>query len=980
MYATDFIFDGVSLSSKGYMICSFDGDSIVSGGEIEPIVKKTPATDEYTYYAAEINNVLTWELGICKLPCGTEDFEPLNQYEESELAKWLLKTDGYRWLQFVQPDDYPDVYYKVYINMSPVQIGGQTFGYNLTITSNCGYGFSGERTYRFFSENQPLTINVDNDLNRYIYPTVTFETNADECWIYNENDLEQNLDNHKESHFHNLGDHVDVPLEITMDSANDITNGIETPDQFNFRYLKLVNGENKIYTDGILSDEHYSTTDWSEVTKYNYHPVRNYIQAGDISHIYSSNGIRTQRIAVDYELSGDGETTISGSTNTGDTITVPSDNYTTLKTKVKNLIFEMESLYNYVYLYKINHYEYKLFGCNYTLFYVPRTGVEGEFHSGSYYEQQSFDIYTITIDNITGEISNTSMSTSTYSLEEDGASFLYVPIEIKDYYGEPYIPVTRAFIPETHSERVTDNLFELDGLPSDYQDMSAFEEYIESRKVVMLRNETSYRIIDSNNDFYYYFSSDQEELEINIMITPGSGYKIYDYDVLNKTWSKTADTGGTYSQKMRINGFIGDVVYISNGARILPSPVSSYAVVNGNTYDSSYNTWEICNKGQFVNGGNYANMSNYSIGEAIHIANGNKQYIMHNEICRITLKSTFKSSFTNCYLYNGNNTSVIITVMTDPALHTYQTVTIPSKCAWKSDYDKISATTSDVNLSCYVNNCTLGTSKSYSYYDKDFSLEGLPSIFQSKEAYDDWAIDGHATILKVKTNATEYTATNNIKYILIKDCTLDVRPQSSPHGGIIGTFYQIRTKDVETPTLYEYNGDLQRWHGSPITAVQDGNYLFKIGSVDNYPVARYTDIVIDDNNGDIESSIGLEWMSGNDTSNHWQIEWYEYDSSWHYVLHDSYMASTDNKWEIYPTTLITFPLENAILTSDNAQIIPRSDSPAIPLYNAEEEKIYTCDISSVTGNVLEYSYDKYDPIESEQSGTIKFREIRRVLV
>ena len=115
MYATDFVFDGVNLSSKGYMICTFDGDSIVSGGEIEPIVKKTPSVDEYTYYAAEINNVLTWELGICKLPCGTEAFEPLNQYEESELAQFLLKTDGYRWLQFVQPDDYPDVFYKVYI-------------------------------------------------------------------------------------------------------------------------------------------------------------------------------------------------------------------------------------------------------------------------------------------------------------------------------------------------------------------------------------------------------------------------------------------------------------------------------------------------------------------------------------------------------------------------------------------------------------------------------------------------------------------------------------------------------------------------------------------------------------------------------------------------------------------------------------------------------------------------------------------------
>ena len=981
MYATDFVFDGVNLSSKGYMICTFDGDSIVSGGEIEPIVKKTPSVDEYTYYVAEINNVLTWELGICKLPCGTEAFEPLNQYEESELAQFLLKTDGYRWLQFVQPDDYPDVFYKVYINMTPYQIGGQTFGYNLTITSNCGYGFSHEYTATLTDDNQPLTINVNNDLNRYIYPTVSFETNADECWIYNENDLEQNLDNGKECHFYNLGDNVDILKEINMDSGNDLVQGLENPNQFNFHYLRLVNGENNIYADGILADDHYSTTEWSEVTQYNYHPTKNFIQTGDISHIKSSNGIRTKRIAVEYELSGGEEIVRNGNSNINGTITVPNDNYTTLKTKLKNIAFNMEKAYNYVYLYKLNDYEYKLLCADSIVFYVPVTGAEGEFHSGTYYDQKTFDIYDIIIDNITGELDNSTKSTSMYALEEDDASFLYVPVEIKDYNGAPYIPVTRIFTPEITHERVTDNLFELDGLPIEYQSLSAFTEYIQNRGVIMLRTDDSYEIIDSSSQtFYYYFSHSGKDLKLNIMITPGSGYKIYNYDTLNKTWSKTADTGGTYSQEMKLNGAIGDVVYISDGTIVAPRTNGEHAIANGTNFSNNINKWEICNKGQFIIGGNYASMANYSTTDSVWINKGNASSTNYNEKCLITLTPAPTKIAKSGFFYNHNSSGVTVIWSPNASMQPYTTTTIPSGKAYRT-----SGAGYMHNLDFSVVEllfCSIDTYSSQPLATPfKFTFEGLPEHFQTEEAYNAWTRAGHhATILKVKTDATQYTTTFNIKYILIQDCTLDIYPQRSNYGSFRGNFYEIRNKDSETPVLYEYNDNLKRWHGSPITGVQDGSDLFKIGSVDSYSIAHYTDIVIDDQSGDIESSIGLDWMNGNDNNNQWELNWYTFDENWNLVLHDRFTANNDDKYQIYPTTLITFPLEDAILNLDNAQITDQITGVTESLYNAEEVVIHTCNITGITGNVLEYSYDKYDPIESQQNATIKYREIRRVLV
>lgn len=328
MYATDFTFDNEKLSDYGLMICTFDGDSVVSGGEIEPVVHKTPATDEYTYYASEINNVLTWTFSICKTGCDAESYDDyfFDQYEESEIAQWLLKTDGYRWLHFDQDDKYPDVYYKVYINMTPHQVGGMTVGFDLTITSNCGYGFSHEYTATLSQNEQPLVINVDNDLTRYSYPEVTLQTNSDECYIYNANDLEQNLDNGKECRFKNLGDHVSTPLTITMDTANDIIEGV-TPEQFNWYFLRLLRGENKIYSNGTLAGDYRSDTDYTEQTKTAGDPFFGNTDI-DLTYAVKENGLRTANAAGTggFYAMYNGETNVSsGSYGRNQTITIPEE-------------------------------------------------------------------------------------------------------------------------------------------------------------------------------------------------------------------------------------------------------------------------------------------------------------------------------------------------------------------------------------------------------------------------------------------------------------------------------------------------------------------------------------------------------------------------------------------------------------------------------------------------------------------------------
>lgn len=271
MIATDFIFDGKRASDYGLMIVSINSnnESVASGGDMEYSVAKTPNNDRFTFYGSQFNNVLTWNISIVKDPCQCVS-PTITAYEESEIAKWLMKTDGYRWFQFYQ-EGHENIYYKVYINMIPNQIAGSTIGFDLTITSDCAYGFSNIITKQAtINASTPYKFYVDNNINNYIFPKVTIKgkilcdnsisddiTSNDEniienteahsetasnFYIYNANDPEQNINNDKACQFKN----IDI-ANITMDSDNDIITGV-APNQFNWYFLRLLNGKNTIAT------------------------------------------------------------------------------------------------------------------------------------------------------------------------------------------------------------------------------------------------------------------------------------------------------------------------------------------------------------------------------------------------------------------------------------------------------------------------------------------------------------------------------------------------------------------------------------------------------------------------------------------------------------------------------------------------------------------------------------------------------------
>lgn len=236
MYATDFMFDNQRASDLGLMICSFDGNfETASGGEIEYNVVKTPNNDRHTFYGSQFNSVIVWNFSICKNPCGNNDLY-FNQYEESMVAKWLIKTDGYKLFQFDQ-EGYEDIFYNVCINLSPHQSSGKTVGFDLEVTSDCAYGFSDTIARKgTINSSTPLTLNVYSDINTYIFPYVKMNGIGN---FYIDNDVDGSK---QRIVFKNIS------REIIMDSETDIISGLNNPNDFNWHFLRLADGINIITT------------------------------------------------------------------------------------------------------------------------------------------------------------------------------------------------------------------------------------------------------------------------------------------------------------------------------------------------------------------------------------------------------------------------------------------------------------------------------------------------------------------------------------------------------------------------------------------------------------------------------------------------------------------------------------------------------------------------------------------------------------
>ena len=181
MKAYDFEYDGLNLSDKGFMLCSFDKskiDTVENGVEINMETSPFYNGDVNYILTANYESTLTATFQICKNPCIGEDLN-ITVDEVRDMASWLCRKGFHKFKIF--DDDYLNVYYEATFNMSRIIRNGNVIGLELEMITNRPFGVMEDTVINIKNE---IENGVENfysisDDEGFIYPKVKITIKQD---------------------------------------------------------------------------------------------------------------------------------------------------------------------------------------------------------------------------------------------------------------------------------------------------------------------------------------------------------------------------------------------------------------------------------------------------------------------------------------------------------------------------------------------------------------------------------------------------------------------------------------------------------------------------------------------------------------------------------------------------------------------------------------------------------------------------------
>lgn len=190
MKATDFEYDGLLLSSYGFMICTFNGggeQTVTNGSEINWNLVETQYGARWDMTHSKYNNYLTTTFQICKDPCLTEDDDEISVYELRNIMRWLNRKSFHKF-KFLE-DEYQDFFYMGSFNVSRIEWYGRLIGLELTLTTDRPYAQAEEVNVDFENEvvnnadvypwSHSLRTTSDDEGYQYVDMTVTLKRGGD---------------------------------------------------------------------------------------------------------------------------------------------------------------------------------------------------------------------------------------------------------------------------------------------------------------------------------------------------------------------------------------------------------------------------------------------------------------------------------------------------------------------------------------------------------------------------------------------------------------------------------------------------------------------------------------------------------------------------------------------------------------------------------------------------------------------------------
>lgn len=265
MYAADFIYDDIPLSSFGMVICKFDSASPVEnlgvGSQIIFNTASVPGSDKRTSYGSSYSDTLTAVFQVCKADTFYDPL-PIDMNELSQLLRWLNRKDRFHRFKLLQ-DGYETLYTYASFNVNKIEVNGTVYGLELTMTSLYPYLLEDETELTFLAaeENAVFTLYDSSDETGHIYPSMAITCHsAGNLSIRNSIEKRTMLIKNCKP-----GEEISIDGEQKIISTSLSSHQIQN--DFNFQFFRIANTyfnrENKI----TLSLPCELTLRWSSIKK-----------------------------------------------------------------------------------------------------------------------------------------------------------------------------------------------------------------------------------------------------------------------------------------------------------------------------------------------------------------------------------------------------------------------------------------------------------------------------------------------------------------------------------------------------------------------------------------------------------------------------------------------------------------------------------------------------------------------------------------
>lgn len=237
MIVTDFIFDGVALSSLGYMIVDLN-----SSGGFREAANATRTFQNVSMFNGKFMpftvttyaDRLEFNFDIIKLTCNGSDGYIIHTDEARYLMRWLARPKAYKFKMVC--DEYANVFFEGSFNVTDIFVGDDRIGLRLTFVTNRPFGTHTPLlfTKTFESTDDFLDIVDISDDAGSIYPYIMIKCNegGNLCLSNSFDERDMIINGCSE------GETIIITEELILGTDNPLH---KIQNDFNYEFLKISN-------------------------------------------------------------------------------------------------------------------------------------------------------------------------------------------------------------------------------------------------------------------------------------------------------------------------------------------------------------------------------------------------------------------------------------------------------------------------------------------------------------------------------------------------------------------------------------------------------------------------------------------------------------------------------------------------------------------------------------------------------------------